>query len=493
MDDEFAARLAKVDEIRARGDDPYPVKFDRTHTLNAVRAQWDDKIDAGASTEDVVRVAGRVLLKRAQGRLTFAKLRDGTGELQLFVSQGELGKDDFARFGDEIERGDWVGVTGKVMKTKLGELSVNVSSFQLLSKALRPLPEKWHGLADTDTRYRQRYVDLIANDDARRVFDIRFAAISAMRRFLTDRGYIEVETPELHPISGGATARPFMTHHNALDVDLYLRIAPELYLKRLIVGGYDRVFEFARVFRNEGLSTRHNPEFTMLELYEAFADYYDMMRLIEEMIADAALQATGSTTVEWDGAKVDLSPPFERRTMIDLIKEHAGVDVHPAQSVDDLRAVCDTLGVPWEKSWRPGKLVLEIYEKTTESNIEAPTFVCDYPRDVSPLARVHRDDPTLTERFELIVHGRELANAFSELNDPVDQLRRFEAQASLKQLGDDEAHDIDADYVRALEYGLPPTGGLGLGVDRLVMVLAGVTSIREVILFPHMRPEAEKP
>jgi lysyl-tRNA synthetase class 2 len=313
-----------------------------------------------------------------------------------------------------------------------------------------------------------------------------------MRRFLTERGYVEVETPELHPISGGATAKPFTTHHNALDVDLSLRIAPELYLKRLIVGGYDRVFEFARVFRNEGLSTRHNPEFTMLELYEAFADYYDMMRLIEEMIADAALRSTGSTTVEWDGAKIDLSPPFERRTMIDLIKEHAGVDVHPSQPVEELRAVCDTLGVPWEKSWGPGKLVLEIYEKTTESKIEAPTFVCDYPREVSPLARVHRDDPTLTERFELIVHGRELANAFSELNDPVDQLRRFEAQASLKRLGDDEAHDIDFDYVRALEYGLPPTGGLGLGVDRLVMVLAGVTSIREVILFPHMRPEAEK-
>jgi lysyl-tRNA synthetase, class II len=313
-----------------------------------------------------------------------------------------------------------------------------------------------------------------------------------MRSFLAERGFVEVETPVLHAIPGGAAARPFATHHNALDVDLYLRVAPELYLKRLVVGGYDKVFELARVFRNEGLSTRHNPEFTMLELYEAFADYFDMMRLTEELIADAARHATGGTTVEWDGAKVDLTPPFERRTMVDLVREHAGVDVHPSQPVEALRDTCDALDVPWEPSWRSGKLVLEIYEKTTEANILEPTFVCDYPRDVSPLARTHRDDPTLAERFELIVHGRELANAFSELNDPVEQLRRFEAQASLKQLGDEEAHGIDADYVRALEYGLPPTGGMGLGVDRLVMLLAGVTSIREVILFPHLRPEAER-
>ena len=338
MDDEFAARLAKVDAIRARGEDPYPVRFDRTHTLQAVRDKWDDAVEPGTTIDDIVRVAGRVLLKRAQGKLIFAKIRDGSGDLQLFVSQGELGAEEFARFGDEIERGDWVGVEGKVMKTKLGELSVNVQSLQLLSKSLRPLPEKWHGLSDTDTRYRQRYVDLIANDDARRVFDIRFAAISAMRRFLAERGFIEVETPVLHPIAGGATAKPFSTHHNALDMELSLRIAPELYLKRLIVGGYDRVFELARVFRNEGLSTRHNPEFTMLELYEAFADYFDMMRLTEDLIADAARASIGGTTVEWDGARIDLTPPFERRTLIDLVREHAGVDVHPSQSVEELRA-----------------------------------------------------------------------------------------------------------------------------------------------------------
>jgi lysyl-tRNA synthetase class 2 len=488
---EFQQRLAKVEEIRARGDDPYPVKFDRTHSLGEVRRVWDDKVDVGASTDDVVRVAGRVLLLRDMGKLAFATVRDGTGDIQFFVSKGEVGDDAFARFVAEVDRGDWVGATGTVMKTKKGELSVKISEFSLLSKALRPLPEKWHGLSDTDTRYRQRYVDLIANDDARRVFDVRFTAVNAIRQFLLERGYVEVETPVLHPIAGGATARPFSTHHNALDSELFLRIAPELYLKRLIVGGYDRVFELARVFRNEGLSTRHNPEFTMLELYEAFADYHDIARLTEEMIAAAARAATGGTIVEWDGEAVDLTPPFQRRTLLELIEEHAGVKVHPSQPIEELRAVCDQLGVAWDKKDRPGKLVLEIYEKTTEANIKGPTFVMDYPRDVSPLAREHRDDPTMTERFELIVRGRELGNAFSELNDPIDQLRRFEAQATLAQMGDDEAHGVDADYVRALEYGLPPTGGLGVGIDRLVMLLAGVTSIREVILFPHLRPEAD--
>jgi len=489
--DEFRARLDKIHEIRARGDDPYPVRFDRTHTLGAARANWDDRIDVGESTDDVVRVAGRVLLKRDQGKLVFATLRDGTGDLQLFVSKGEVGDDAFDRFVGEVDRGDWVGVTGTMMKTKKGELSVKVKEFRILAKALRPLPEKWHGLADTDTRYRQRYVDLIANDDARRVFDVRFRAIGAIRSFLNARGYLEVETPVLQQIQGGATARPFVTHHNALDTDLFLRVAPELYLKRLIVGGYDRVYEIGRVFRNEGLDTRHNPEFTILEMYEAFADYHDMMRVTEDLIADAARAATGATVVEWDGASVNLTPPFQRATMQELIKEHAGVDVHPSLPVDDMRAICDQFDVHYEKTWGSGKLMLEIYEKTTEANITGPTFVCDYPREVSPLARQHRDDPTLTERFELIVRGRELANAFSELNDPVDQMRRFEAQATLRQLGDVEANEVDHDYVRALEYGLPPTGGMGMGVDRLVMILAGVTSIREVILFPHLRPEAD--
>jgi lysyl-tRNA synthetase class 2 len=471
-------------------DDPrFPYRFDRTHTLAQVRAEYDERLAAGDTTDDIVRVAGRAMTVRTQGKLIFVTLRDGTAESQLFVSQGELGDEEFARFRDQVSRGDWVGAEGTVMKTKRGELSVRVQSFAVLVKAKRQLPDKWHGLADVDTRYRQRYVDLIANDDARRVFEIRFAVVRALRELLAERGFIEVETPVLHPIPGGATARPFVTHHNAFDVDLYLRIAPELYLKRLIVGGFDRVFEIARVFRNEGISTRHNPEFTMLELYQAFADYTDMMSITEDLAAHAAREAVGTTIVEWDGQTIDLAPPWPRRTMIDLIKEHAGVDVHPSQPVEDLRKLCDDFDIPYEPGWGSGKLILEIYEKTTEHAILGPTIVYDYPREVSPLAREHRDDPTLTERFEVIIAGRELANAFSELNDPVDQLRRFEAQAQLSRLGDVEAHGVDADYVRALEYGLPPTGGMGMGVDRLVMLIAGVQSIREVILFPHLRPE----
>ena len=486
--EERAARLAKVDASRAAGIDPYPVRFDRDSTAAALHAAYGE-IDDGAETGVAARVAGRVLLLRRQGRLMFATLRDGTGTIQLFVSKAVIGDQGFAGF-DDLDLGDWVGVEGDVMKTKKGELSVSVRSFTLLSKALRPLPDKWHGLADVDTRYRQRYVDLIANDDARRVFEIRFAAIKAIRANLAGRGYLEVETPLLHPIPGGAAARPFTTHHNALDVQLYLRIAPELYLKRLIVAGLEKVFEIGRVFRNEGLSTRHNPEFTMLELYEAFVDYHEMMSLTEELVACAARESIGTTKVQWEGRDFDLEPPFRRVTLLDLVREHAGADVHPSQPVEELRQVCDRLGVPTDEEWGSGKLVLEIYEKTTEHAIDQPTFVLDYPREVSPLARVHRDDPHLTERFELIVGGRELANAFSELNDPIDQRERFEAQARLAAMGDVEAHGVDDDYLRALEYGLPPCGGMGLGIDRLAMLIAGVTSIREVILFPHLRPEA---
>ncbi|HEX4490848.1 MAG TPA: lysine--tRNA ligase [Acidimicrobiia bacterium] len=490
--DEQAQRRAKVDALRDAGVDPYPLRFDRTATAGLLHDRYDSLADAEETDVDA-RVAGRVLLRRQLGKgLVFFTIRDASGTIQLFVSRSVIGDDAFGRVGD-LDLGDWVGADGTVMKTKAGELSIKVSACVLLAKAIRPMPDKWHGLSDVDTRYRQRYVDLIANDDARRVFAIRFAAVAAMRAFLLDRGYVEVETPILQPIAGGATAKPFVTHHNALDVDLYLRIAPELYLKRLIVGGLEKVFELGRVFRNEGLSTRHNTEFTMLELYEAFVDYTDIMTLTEQLIGTAAIAALGTTKVEWEGKQFDLAPPWQRRPMLDLIREHAGLDLHPNQPIEELRKHCDALDIPYERIWGTGKLILEIYEKTTEANIVGPTFVCDYPREVSPFARPHRDDPALTERFELIVGGRELANAFSELNDPVDQLRRFEAQARLKESGDEEAQWVDHDYVRALEYGMPPCGGLGIGIDRVVMLLAGITSIREVILFPQLRPEVWGP
>ena len=487
-EDEYTRRLSQVEAIREAGGDPYPVRFERDRTAASLHEEFG-ALEAGSETGVTVRVAGRLLLIRRQGKLVFATLRDGTATIQLFVSQAEVGEEALGEFA-KLDLGDWVGVEGEVMTTRRGELSVKVRSFRLLAKSLRPLPDKWHGLSDVDTRFRRRYIDLIVNEEARRVFEIRFAAITAIRRFLDERAFVEVETPVLHPVPGGAAARPFVTHHNALDMDLYLRIAPELYLKRLIVAGFERVYEIGRVFRNEGLSTRHNPEFTMLEAYQAFADYTDMMTLTEELVAHAARAATGSTVVDVDGQEVDLTPPWSRRTLRELVADHAGVDIHPAMAAADLQKHCDALGVPYDPKWGPGKLVLEIYEKTTEQAIVGPAFVLDYPREVSPLARAHRDDPALVERFEVIVNGRELANAFSELNDPIDQRQRFEAQAALAAAGDVEAQPVDEDYLLALEYGLPPCGGLGIGIDRLAMLLAGVPSIREVILFPHLRPQA---
>jgi lysyl-tRNA synthetase, class II len=488
LQDERARRLAKVEALRSQGRDPYPVRFDRTHTTAQLHGAYGG-IDAGEETDIVVRVAGRILLLRPMGRISFATVRDGSGTIQLLGSRAVLGDERHAAF-DDLDLGDWVGVEGTVMKTRKGELSVKVTRFELLAKALRPLPDKWHGLADVDTRFRQRYVDLIVNEDARRVFDVRVTAIDAIRSFLKDRGFVEVETPVLHEVIGGATAKPFFTHHNALDLDLTLRIALELPLKRLLVAGYETVFEIGRVFRNEGLGSRYNPEFTMLEAYEAFADYTDMMDLTEQLVAHAARVSVGSTHVGAGDAAVDLTPPWPRRTMLSLIREHAGVDVHPSMPVEKLECICDDLDVPHEPGWGPGMLVLEIYEKTVEPNLVGPMIVCDYPREVSPLARTHRDDPYLVERFEVVVLRRELVNAFSELTDPVDQRARLEEQAALRARGEQEAMDVDEDYLRALEFGLPPCGGLGLGVDRLVMLLAGVTTIRDVILFPQLRPEA---
>ena len=482
-----ARRLTKLDALRGRGIDPYPVTYPRDHDVGSVRAEFG-ALAAGTTTETVVRVAGRLMLIRDHGGLLFAQLKDESGSVQLFISRSAMGEQGFADACD-LDIGDWVGAEGSVMVTDTGELSVATTSMALLGKALRPLATKGHGLTDPETRFRQRYLDLILNPEARRVADVRQRTVAAIRQFLGARGYVEVETPVLQAEAGGATARPFVTHHNALNVEMYMRIALELYLKRLIAGGYEKVFEMGRVFRNEGLDTRHNPEFTMLEAYEALADYRDMMELTEQMVAAAAMAANGTTVIQIDGQPVDLAPPWRRATMYELITEHLGIDVHPSMPLEEARRVATEAGVEFEESWGSGKICDEIYDAGVEHLLVGPIFVCDHPRETSPLARAHRDDPTLVERFEVVVAARELANAYSELTDPVDQRTRFEAEARARAAGDLEAGDVNEDYLRAMELGMPPTGGLGVGVDRLVMLLAGAPSIREVILFPTLRPE----
>ncbi len=487
LEAEKAKRLAKLDDLRAAGTNPYPYRFDRTHTLSEIRAAHGS-LEAGTETDVRVAIAGRMMLKREQGKLIFATVRDRGADIQLFVSKAVVGDDAFAAIGD-LDLGDWVGVEGIVMTTRKGELSVRVELLQLLSKAVRPLPDKWKGLTDTDTRYRQRYADLIVNEEARRAFQVRHDVITSFRRTLGGHGYIEVETPLLHLEAGGAHARPFITHHNTLDMTLYLRIALELHLKRLIVGGMERVFEIGRVFRNEGISTRHNPEFTMMESYQAFADCTDIIALTEELIVNAARDAIGTTVVSIDGETVDLAEPWRQARMIDLVEEATGVAVHPSQPIEKLRALAAEHSVSCAPRWGTGKIIEELFEATAEHKLIRPTFVTGHPVEISPLARTDRNDPYLTERFELFVGRRELANGYSELNDPVEQRLRFEDEQRAKDAGDDEASGVDEDYLRALEYGLPPTGGLGVGMDRVVMLLAGVTSIKEVILFPTLRPE----
>ena len=463
-----------------------PHRFAPTTTAAAVRAEYDT-IDDGHETGVEVTIGGRLMLRRVQGKLAFGTLQDGGERIQLFAPSKVT--PDFDQFCD-LNLGDWIGVTGEVMKTRKGELSVKVEQWVLLAEAKRPFPDKFHGITDPDTRYRQRYVDLWVTPESRDAFLMRSKAVSLIRRWLEDRDFIEVETPVFHPIPGGALAKPFTTHHNALDLDLYLRIAPELYLKRLTVGGLNRVFEIARVFRNEGISTRHNPEFSMLELYQAYADYHDIMELVEQLVEYLALELRGTTQLTYDERPIDLSAPWRRATMLELIEEYTGRALHLDMPLDELRAVADEFEVPWKDSYGPGKLLLEIYEKMVEGEIWDPVFVLDYPKEVSPLARDHRERPGFTERFEAIVAGRELCNAFSELIDPAEQRLRFEEQAAQKAAGDDEAMPVDEDYLRALEYGLPPTGGLGIGIDRLVMLLADVHTIRDVVLFPTLRPEA---
>jgi lysyl-tRNA synthetase, class II len=484
---EKARRLADIAAMREAGTNPYPYRFDRSHTLGEIR-DAHTALEAGTETDQHVDVAGRIMLKRDQGKLIFATLQDRSGSLQLFISRAVVGDELFDTIAG-LDLGDWVGVSGLVMSTRKGELSIKVSHLQLLSKAIRPMPDKWHGLTDTDTRYRQRYADLIGNEESRRMFEVRHAVIASFRRTLHNEGFIEVETPVLHVEAGGAHARPFTTHHNALDMQLFLRIALELHLKRLIVGGMERVYEIGRVFRNEGISTRHNPEFTMMELYQAFADYTDIMNLTELLITQAALDATGTSVVSIDGDDVDLSQPWRRVRMIDLVAEATGVKVHPSQPREALVALAEKHGVRVEPHHGPGKIIEELFEATCEDALRAPTFVTGHPVEISPLARVDRNDPHLTERFELFVGGRELANAYSELNDPIEQRLRFEEEQAQKEAGNAEAGTVDEDYLRALEFGMPPTGGLGIGIDRLVMLIGGAHSIRDVILFPTLRPE----
>ena len=462
-----------------------PYRFDPTTNAAAIEAEYGGLTD-GEETGVVVSVAGRLMLRRDQGKLAFGDLQDATGRVQLFALERSTA--DFEGFTG-LHLGDWIGVTGEVLKTRRGELSVRVDSWVRLAEARRGFPDKWHGMTDVDTRFRQRYVDLWVTDESRAAFVARSQIMSATRRWLEDRAFIEVETPVFHPIPGGALARPFTTHHNALDLDLYLRIAPELYLKRLTVGGFERVFEIARVFRNEGLSTRHNPEFTMLELYQAYADYTDIMELVEQLVAHLAVEVCGTTTLTYDGRELDLSVPWRRATLLELLAEHGGLVVDLDTPREELVRLCEEHDIPVKDHYGPGKLILELYEKTTEPELWGPVFVTDYPKEVSPLSRDHRDQVGWVERFEGIVAGRELCNAFTELVDADEQRARFEAQEAEKVAGDAEAMAVDEDYLRALEYGLPPTGGLGIGMDRLVMILTGTTTIRDVILFPTLRPE----
>ncbi|MDD7966376.1 lysine--tRNA ligase [Actinomycetospora lemnae] len=484
-------RSAKLAARRAAGEtEPYRWPVD--HSLADIRTAHAD-LAPDTVTDEEVCVAGRLTGLRRQGGLSFGTLRDRTGALQLFVDTAVVGHDAHVAI-DDLDRGDWVGVRGRVMTTRRGELSIRVEECALLAKALRPPAGGHHGLADVETRYRQRYADLQVNERTREIFRIRHAAVRAIRTHLADQGFTEVEGPVLQSIQGGASARPFVTHHNALDLDMYLRIALELHLKRLIVGGMERVFELGRVFRNEGVDTRHNPEFTMLEAYQAFADYHDMMDLTEGMVVAAAQAALGDDiTVHYQGQAIDLRPPWPRQRFADMITEKTGAVMHPDMPLDEARTILDGLGIAWEQGWGAGRLMKEVYDERVQHDVVGPVFCIDYPREVSPLARAHREDPAYSERFELIVAGFELCNAYSEQNDPAEQMAAFEEEAQAKRNGDPEAGDIDLDYVRALEYGMPPTGGLGIGIDRLVMLLASVDSIREVILFPTLRPEFAPP
>lgn len=480
-------RLQKLEDLQEKGEDPFSItKYERTHTSIEVKDNYSEL------EGKKVKVAGRIISKRVHGKAGFSDIHDRDGKIQIYTKLDNLGEEKL-KFYKTLDIGDIIGVEGEVFKTRTGEISLQVFDFTLLTKALRPLPEKWHGLKDPDLRYRQRYVDLIVNQDVRDTFKKRTQIIRSIRKFLDERDFLEVETPILSPIASGAAARPFETHSNALDIDLYLRIATELYLKRLIVGGFEKVYELGKNFRNEGLSVRHNPEFDVIEIYEAYSDYQDMMSLTENLISYVCMEVLGTTKVEYEGVEIDFKAPWNKISMIDIVKEHSGVDFNSIKTDEEAREVAKKLNIEKDlvkdlndSTW--GDILNVAFEEYGEKNITQPTFVTDYPVEVSPLAKKKPDNPVLTERFEAFVYGREIANAYSELNDPIDQKERFDHQSKEKELGDDEAFQTDDDFVNALEIGMPPTGGLGIGVDRLIMFLTNSSSIRDVLLFPTMKP-----
>jgi len=489
--EQIALRRQKLAELRQQGI-AFPNDFRRNVVAGELHAEYGEKDPAEVETRHVrVKVAGRMMTRRVMGKASFAHLQDMSGLIQVYVTRDAVGE---ARYEDfkKWDIGDILGAEGTLFKTKTGELSVKVDDVRLLAKSLRPLPEKYHGLTDTETKYRQRYLDLIMSEVARNTFRTRTAIVRYIRRFLDERGFLEVETPMMQVIPGGAVARPFVTHHHALDMSLFLRVAPELYLKRLIVGGFEKVYEINRNFRNEGLSTRHNPEFTMLEFYQAYADYHDLMNLTEEMLRGLAQNVLGAETITYQGDQYDFSKRFRRMTLRESVL-HYNPDIHEADldSVEALRGIASRLQLPVKNTYGIGKLQLEIFEKTVESRLKNPTFITSYPTEVSPLARCNDKDPSITDRFELFVGGREIANGFSELNDAEDQAERFRKQVQEKEAGDEEAMHFDEDYIRALEHGMPPTAGEGIGIDRLVMLFTDSASIRDVLLFPHMRLEGK--
>jgi len=484
----IAERRAKLDSLREQGD-AFPNDFRRDAYAADLHEAHGDKDKETLEQKGIrIRVAGRIMLRRIMGKASFLTLQDMSGRIQCYARKNDLPEGVYNEF-KKWDLGDLVGVAGTLFRTNTGELSIHLDELRLLTKSLRPLPDKHKGLADQEMRYRQRYLDLMMNDESRKTFVIRSKIVEAIRRYLTDHRFLEVETPMMQVIPGGAAAKPFVTHHNALDMDLYLRIAPELYLKRLVVGGFERVFEINRNFRNEGLSTRHNPEFTMLEFYQAYADYRDLMDLTEDMLRAVTQNVLGSTKVHYQGKDYDFSQPFQRMTVVDAILHYnPDITVADINNLDSAKGLAKTLSIPLKDSWGLGKVQIEIFEKTAEHRLDQPTFITEYPTEVSPLARRNNQNPEVTDRFEFFVGGREIANGFSELNDAEDQAERFRQQVSEKEAGDDEAMHYDEDYVTALEYGLPPTAGEGIGIDRLVMLFTNSPSIRDVLLFPHMRP-----